>query len=191
MYVKKAGAFIPGMNISELESRYTNESNPKAKLRLQCAILRKKGKSQPFISDVTGLAVTTVSGVLRRIERRGVEGCYAKKQTGQPPKLKPVQKMKLKQALSNPPTKQGLPFIAWTTKLIQYFIDKKFGANYVLRQVHNLVSSFGLSIQKPRPEHIKANKQLQARFKKKFDDKLINLCKQDMRSSIWMKASSH
>lgn len=190
MYVKKAGAFIPSVSISELESRYTTESNPKAKLRLQCAILRKKGKSQPFISDVTGLPVTTVSGILRRIERRGAEGCYAKKQTGQPPKLKPAQKMKLKQALSNPPTKQKLPFIAWTTKLIQYFIEKKFSATYVLRQVHNLVSSLGLSIQKPRPEHIKANKELQARFKKNFDDKLRNLCKQDMRSSIWMKASS-
>lgn len=190
MYVKKAEAFLASVSVHELESRYANESHPKAKLRLQCAVLRKKGRSQPFIADVTGLPITTVSGILRRFERRGVEGCYARKQTGQPAKLKSAQKMKLKKALLNLPTKQGLPFIAWTTKLIQYFIEKKFDTTYVLRHVHNLVSSFGLSIQKPRPEHVKANKQLQARFKKNFDDKLRNLCKQDMRSSIWMKASS-
>lgn len=189
MYVKKGDAFLGGLTINKLEYYYANESNIKAKLRLQCAILRKKGKNQPFISEVTGLPITTVSGILRRFNRRGIEGCHAKKQTGQPSKLKSSQKRKLKNALSRPPTKQGFPFSVWTTKLIQYFIEKKFGANYVLRQVHNLVSSFGLSIQKPRPEHIKANKELQAKFKKNFDDKLRNLCKQDMRSSFWTKAS--
>ena len=190
MYVKKAEAFLGGVTLHKLESYYANEVHPKTKLRLQCAILRKKGKSQPFISEVTGLAVTTVSGILRRFERRGIDGCHARKQKGQPSKLKPLQKLKLKMALSKPPTEQGFPFVVWTTKLIQYFVEKKFGAAYVLRQVHNLVTSFGLSLQKPRPEHIKANKKLQARFKKNFDDKLRSLCEQDMRSSFWTKVSS-
>jgi len=48
-----------------------------------------------------------------------------------------------------------------------------------------------MSIQKPRPEHIKANKKLQAEFKKNFDEELRNLFRQDMRSHFWMKASSH
>lgn len=190
MYVKKAGAFLGRVSLHELEGMYFSEANPKVKLRLQCAVLRKKGKSQPFISDVTGLAVTTVSGILRRFEYRGVSGCHAVKQSGQPPKLRPVHKLKLKRALAKSPLKQGLPFIAWTTKLIQYFIEKQFGVSFVLRQVRNLATSLGLSIQKPRPEHIKSNKVVQARFKKNFDEKLRSLCKQDMRSSFWTKVSS-
>lgn len=190
MFVKKGVAFLAGVSLNSLEELYSAETRAKDKLRLQCAVLRKKGKSQPFISEVTGLSVTTVSDILRRFEKRGIHGCHAKKQAGQKPKLKPVQKLALKKALSRSPKEQGLPFEIWTTKLIQYFIEKRFGITYVLRYVRDLVTNFGFSIQTPRPEHIKANKKLQAQFKKNFDDKLRNLCKQDMRSSFWTKASS-
>lgn len=190
MFVEKGVAFLVNVSLKKLEEAYSSEIHAKSKLRLQCAILRKKGKSQPFISEVTGLSVTTVSDILRRFEKRGIQGCHAKKQAGQKPKLKPMQKLVLRRALSRSPEKQGLPFVIWTTKLIQYFIAKKFGVTYVLRYIRDLVSSFELSIQTPRPEHIKANKKLQAQFKKNFDDKLRDLCKQDMRSSFWTKASS-
>lgn len=191
MFVKKGEVFLVDVSLDKLEKLYVNETYVKAKLRLQCAVLRKKGKSQPFISEVTGLSVTTISDILRRFEKRGAQGCYAIKQRGQTPKLKSVQKLQLKKAISRSPEEQGLPFVIWTTKLIQYFIKKKFGVTYALRYVRDLVSSLNLSIQTPRPEHVKANKKLQAKFKKNFDDKLKNLCKQDMRSSFWTKVSSH
>jgi transposase len=190
MFVKKGAVFLASVSLTNLERVYTEEVHVKAKLRLQCAVLRKRGKNQPFISEVTGLSVSTVSDILRRFETRGVAGCYAIKQKGQTPKLKPVQKLQLKKALSKSPEKQGLPFVIWTTKLVQYFIAKKFNATYALRYVRDFLSSLHLSIQTPRPEHIKANKKLQAQFKKNFDDKLRNLCEQDMRSSFWTKASS-
>ena len=190
MFVKKGDAFLASVSLKPLEKAYEAETHAKAKLRLQCAILRKKGKSQPFIAEVTGKPVQTVSDILRRFEQRGIEGCHAIKQKGQVPKLRALQRLRLKQALSKSPERQGLPFVIWTTKLVRYFIEKKFGATYVLRHVRDLISSLGLSLQVPRPEHIRANKKLQARFKKNFDGELRNLCKQDMRSSFWMKASS-
>lgn len=191
MFVKKGTAFLVGVSLKELDDLYSREKNAKAKIRLQCAILRKKGKSQPFIAEVTGKPVQTISDILRRFKKRGVQGCYAIKQKGQTPKLKPVQRLYLKKVLSKSPEEQGMPFVIWTTKLIQYFIEKKFGVTFVLRYVRYLVSSLNLSIQTPRPEHIKANKKLQAEFKKNFDDKLKKLFKQDMRSSFWTKAYSH
>lgn len=190
MFVKKGNTFLADACLEDLRKAYAAETHAKAKLRLQCAVLRKKGKSQPFISEVTGLSVTTISDILRRFEERGIKGCYAKKQKGQVPKLKPMQRLALRRALAKSPEEQGLPFVIWTTKLIQYFIEKKFGVTYVLRHIYDLVSSWNMSIQTPRPEHIKANKRLQARFKKNFDDKLRSLCEQDMRSSFWTKASS-
>ena len=191
MFVKKGVAFLWGVDLKQLEATYASETHAKSKLRLQCAVLRKKGRSQPFISEVTGLSVTTVSDILRRFEQRGIGGCHAIRQKGQVSKLKPVQRLQLKRALSKSPEMQGLPFVIWTTKLVQYFIEKKFRVIYVLRHIRDLVASLGLSLQVPRPEHIKANKKLQAQFKKNFDDKLRNLCEQDMRSSFWTKASSH
>ena len=189
MYVAKGSQFLPNLPLIDLEENYSRETNAKAKIRLQCAVLRKKGKSIPFISSVVGKRESTVSDILRRFGKRGIAGCYAIKQKGQPPKLTPLERLKLKKALSKSPQVRGLPFVIWTTKLVAYFIKHEFRKEIVRRQVQRIVRSFKMSIQKPRPEHVKANKKLQAQFKKNFDEELRNLCKQDMRSPFWTKAS--
>src|SRR3989344_4927328 len=130
MFVQKGKTFLSGVSLTRLEHLYAQEANAKAKIRLQCAVLRKKGESQPFIAEVTGLPVTTVSDILRRFEERGVKGSYAIKQQGQPRKLSPRQRAQLKKLLSGSPQKQGLPFVVWTTKLVQHIVHRKFGVSY-------------------------------------------------------------
>lgn len=191
MYVKKGNEFLPRVLLTKLEEKYNQETNAKAKIRLQCAVLRKKGKSLPFISGVVGKRESTVSDILRRFEKKGICGCYAVKQKGQPKKLSSKERLRLKKILSKSPEKQGLPFVVWTVKLVKYFIKHQFKTEYVTMQVHRIIKELNLSLQKPRPEHLKANKKLQAEFKKNFDEELKNLCKQDMRSPILMKASLH
>ena len=189
MYVAKGNAFLSDFPLREIETKYLQEDNAKAKIRLQCAVLRKRGKSIPFIADVVGKRESTISDILRRFEKRSIIGCYAIKQKGQPLKLSMSERLKFKKALSKSPQDSGLPFVIWTTKLAAYFIKSSFKKELVGRQVHRIVSSFNMSIQKPRPEHVKANKKLQAEFKKNFDEELRNLFRQDMRSPFWMKAS--
>lgn len=191
MFVAKGNGFLSNVSLEVLEEKYAQEKNAKAKIRLQCAILRKKGKSQPYLSEVTGLPVTTISGILRRFVKRGIDGCYAIKQRGQPKKLSMQERAKLKNILSKSPEKQGLPFVVWTIKLVKYFLKHKFKTEYVTMQVHRIIKELNLSLQKPRPQHIKANKKLQAQFKKNFDEELKSLYRQDMRSPILMKASLH
>lgn len=191
MYVRKGNEFLPSVSLVKLEEKYNQEMNAKAKIRLQCAVLRKKEKNLSFIAGVVGKRESTVSDILRRFERKGVEGCYAIKQKGQPKKLSPVERLKLKKILSKSPQEQGLPFVVWTIKLVRYFIRHQFKIEYVTMQIHRIIKELNLSLQKPRPEHLKANKKLQAEFKKNFDGELENLCRQDMRSPILMKASSH
>lgn len=190
MFVPRGETFLSGDSLTRLERLYAQEQQAKAKTRLQCAILRKKGESQPFIAEVTGLPVTTVSDILRRFEERGVRGRYAIKQQGQPLKLSIQQRAQLKKMLSGSPQKQGLPFVVWTTKLVQYIVHKKFGVSYVFMQVHRIMKSFGFSLQKPRPHHMKASKRLQTQFKKKFGKDFDDLERLDMRSSFWTKARS-
>ena len=187
----KGKEFLPKTSLQQLKKRYNEETAAKAKIRLQCAILRKKNKSQPFISEVTGLPVTTISDILRRFEEKGIIGCYAIKQQGQPKKLSNIQRVKLKKMISQSPLKIGIPFVLWTTKLVRYIIHKQFGIEYVTIQIHRLLKSMNLSLQKTRPEHIKANKKLQAEFKKNFDEELKSLENSDLRSYFWTKAPSN
>lgn len=190
MFVEKGNGFLVGVSLERLEKLYKSEGNAKAKIRLQCAVLRKKGNSQPFIAEVTGKPISTVSDILRRFEKKGVKGKDAIKQKGQPKKLSLIQRFKLKKVVSNSPLKVGLPFVKWTTKLVQYIIHKMFGVDYVPMQIHRILKSMGLTMQKARPKHIKANRKLQAQFKKKFDDELKSLENLDMRSYFWTKALS-
>ena len=191
MFVNKGDVFLSGVSLDKLELLYSQEIHAKSKIRLQCAVLRKKGKSQPFIAEVTGKPVTTVSDILRRFEKRGLQGCHALKQTGQPRKLSALQRINLKKTVSNSPLKSGLPFVIWTTKLVQYIIHKKFNVEYVPMQVYRLLKSMDLSLQKARPEHIKANKKLQAKFKKNFGEGSKSLEIVDMRSYFWMNQPSN
>lgn len=191
MYVQKGNSFLGDFSLVQIEKKYNEERNAKAKIRLQCAVLRKKGKSQPYISEATGLSITTISDILRRFEKRGIDGCYAIKQKGQPKKLSSMQRIKLKKIILNSPLKVGLPFVIWTTKLVQYIIYKEFKVEYVAMQVHRLLKLMDISLQKARPEHIKANKKLQAEFKKNFGEELKSLGKVDMRSYFWTRVPSN
>ena len=191
MFVKKGVDFLPKISLTRIEKLYNREENVKSKIRLQCAILRKKGETIEFISDVTRKPKTTISDILRRFEKKGIEGKDAIKQKGQPSKLSVKDIKKLDKILSKKPLEAGLPFVVWTTKLVKYFIKKRFGVSYVLMQIHRILRKIKFSMQKQRPEHIKANKELQRQFKKKFDEELRNLIRVDMRSSFWMKAHSN
>lgn len=191
MFVKKGNDFLPKVSLKKLEKLYHTEINAKSKLRLQCAILRKGGKTIEEISDVTRKPKTTISDILNRFEQRGIIAKDAIKQKGQPRRLSAKDLRKLSKALSKKPIESGLPFVVWTTKLVKYFIEKRFGVSYVVMQIHRILRKIKFSMQKQRPEHIKANKMLQRQFKKNFDEELENLIRTDMRSSFWTKAHSN
>ena len=191
MFVKKGTDFLPRISSKELEKLYHSENNAKAKLRLQCAILRKDGNTIENISEVTKKPNTTISDILIRFEQKGIIAKDAVKQKGQPIKLSAKDLKKLNRALSKKPIDSGLPFVVWTTKLVKYFIEKRFGVSYVLMQIHRILKKIKFSLQKQRPEHIRANKEIQRQFKKNFDEELENLIRTDMRSSFWMKAHSN
>ena len=191
MFVKKGNNFLPKISLNKIERLYHQEKNVKSKIRLQCAILRKEGKTIEEISDVTRKPKTTISDILNRFEKKGIIAKDAIKQKGQPSKLSAKDIKKLDKILSKKPIDIGLPFVIWTTKIVKYLIKKKFGVSYVSMQIHRILKKIKFSMQKQRPEHMRANKEIQRRFKKNFDEELENLICSDMRSSFWMKAHSN
>jgi len=191
MFVKKGTDFLSKISLNTLEKIYNKEKNVKSKIRLQCAILRKEGKTLEEIADVTRKPKTTISDILNRFEQKGIIAKDAIKQVGQPKKLSDSQYKKIKKMLEKKPIDKGFPFVVWTTKLVGYAIKKMFGVIYSLRQIRNLLKKLMFSLQKQRPEHIRANKEIQRQFKKNFDEELEDLILTDMRSSFWMKAHSN
>ena len=183
-------SFLPDFSINELNEIYQEENDPKAKIRLLASILRKEGKTLEEISSTVKHPLTTVGDWLRRLHTEGISRKNNKKPSGRPKRLTDKQIENLKPILFKSPQEQGFPFIIWTTKLVIQLIEKLYNVSYKPLQVRRILHSLGLSCQKPRPSHRKANKQLQEGFKKISDNRLNHLLTMDTQSYFWTKASS-
>lgn len=174
----------------ELTRLYREEHDSKAKMRLLAAILRKEGMTYQEITGRIKYPLMTVADWCRRMHEEGIHRRYSMKQSGRPRKLTDEQLRELESILLKSPLEKGLPFLFWTTKLVMYCIEKEYGVVYNFPQVRNILHKMGMTCQKPRPQHLKANKKAQEDFKKNFQKKSDLSLKMDLRSSFWTKASS-
>jgi transposase len=179
--------FLSDVNIDELKRSYDIEKKGKEKLRILACIKRKEGKTLDEIASDLNKPKMTISDWLRNIEKHGLIRLSDKKQTGKPSRLSKEQFSELKQIVALSPQEQGIPFCLWTTKLIVYLIETKYSVTYSLWQIRRNMQKLNFSLQKPRPEHHKANKKLQEEFKKKLPTRLHLILKQDGRSFVWMR----
>ncbi len=186
----KGESFLPNISMNELNGLYQKENDPLAKIRLLAAILRKEGKTLEEISLMVKHPLTTVGDWLRRLHTEGITRKNNRKRSGRPKRLTDKQIEDLKPILSKSPREQGFPFIIWTTKLVIQLIEELYNVSYKPLQVRRILHRLGLSCQKPRPSHRKADKQLQDGFKKTSDNELNHLLTMDTQSYFWTKASS-
>jgi transposase len=187
MFVAKKEEYLPEISLSELKKAYDTETCDKAKLRLKCALLRKKGESIPSIALATGKRESTVSDILRRFSERGLDASHAIKQSGQPKKMSSGQIAEFKIALLNPPVLQDYPFVLWSTSLIEYYINEKFGVSIGRRQISRILKGLGFTPVKISPELLEANEMLQKKFGNECSNELKKLFHIDKRSPGWTR----
>lgn len=149
----KGNNFLPDTGIGKLEKMYAAETKAKPKMRLLCAIHRKKGKSIDQIAGMAGMHRSTVHGCLRKFVNRGIAGKDSIKQTGRTPALTKSQRMNLVKNLEKGPpyNKSGL----WTTKEVRDLIKREYGASFVNQHVWRMLTSMGFTLQRPRKKHYK------------------------------------
>lgn len=190
MRIKKGREFLPNISLEELKKIYRKERESKAKIRLLCAIHRKRGKSLPNITKETNIPITTINDCLDRIQKKGLEARYDLKKEGRPSRLNKKEQEEIKSILKKSPEEQNLPFRIWDTKLLMFVISEKYKINYKQRNIERLVKIWGFSFKKARPEHKFADEKEQEAFKKNFQKKLNHIYHQDGRHYILTKASS-
>ena len=79
---------------------------------------------------------------------KGVEGLKPKKPNGRPSKLTKVQRRELDRLISEGPTKAGFPGACWRSPMIQLLIYERFGVEYSVHYVVQLLKNMGFSYQK-------------------------------------------
>lgn len=163
----KSESFLPSVSLKHLQDIYSVEQKAKPKLRLLCAIRRKKGESIDDIASGLSMPRRTVHETLRRFDERGVAGKDSIKQTGRPANLTSKQRKDLaRHLLRGPPNN---PSGLWTTKEVRQFVKDSYGVEYHKCYVWELLRAGGFSLQKPRNRNYRAaSPEEQARFKKKL-----------------------
>ena len=160
--------FLPKVSAASLRKMHKKEENPKAQRRLLACIQRKDGKTIAEIADAMNEPPSTVTDWLRRIKADGLDGLYDIKNKGADCKLDKRQLNSLVKDLDASPAEVGLGAGAWTMPLVRMHIKKKFGVEYHVRSVWDLVLRLGFSRVKPRPHDIRgASPQKAAWYKKK------------------------
>jgi transposase len=186
VYVSKGEFFLKDIPVECLERKYKQEESDKVRLRIKCAILRKKGKSIPTIAIILNKRESTISDILRRFEKLGEAACYPNKPKGRPQGLSCNELTRLKNILSKSPIEQGLPFFFWTTQLVSYLIKKKFNKGFSIKQVYRIMKSLGMSIYNSDGKHISIIKNINKRYIRNFDPDLKKILGQDKRSPYWV-----
>ena len=81
---------------------------------------------------------------------KGVVGLKSKKAPGRPPKLTKTQKKELDQLITEGPAKAGFPGACWRSPMIQYLIYERFGVQYCVHYISQLLKNMGFSYQKAK-----------------------------------------
>lgn len=184
--LKRGSAFLSYVSLKRLQQLYERERNAKAKLRLLAAIRRKKGESIDDIAFALEKPRRTIHGWLQRFEQRRLKAVHDKKQPGRPTRLTRSQLKKLRRELIHGPA--HVPGRLWTTRLVREHLEKKYDTKYQRSNVFRLLHALGFTVQEPRPQHYKADKNAQTRFKKKRGESASSTHAVGGRLRVWMNA---
>lgn len=179
----KGKTFLLDMSLQKLQQLYDKESNAKAKIRLLCALHRKRGKSIDDIAYLISKSRRTVHSWLVRFSERGISGKDSKKAPGKVPTLSLKQREKLIKILERGPPHN--PTGLWSTKDVRKLIARRFKRTYVKQHIWRMLTSLGFSLLRPRKRHYQhpSDEEI-AQFKKKLDEKPDTIERKDL---LWAR----
>jgi transposase len=123
--------------------------------------LRGAKRIMAILAVVDGTLYSTIANTLKVSEESirlwvngfllyGVKSFIYKKPTGRPSKLTKKQRKQLDQLISQGPQKSGFAGACWRSPMIQWLIYEKFGVEYSVFYIPQLLKNMGFSYQKAK-----------------------------------------
>ena len=145
---------IPGTG-QELERR-----------RRQAVRLLKTGKKLSVVASAISASVSSVFRWWQAYLKKGMSSLRPQAVSGRPPKLSPAQQEKLLGMLVDGPLAAGYATDLWTLARIGRIIRRHFGVKYHRCHVWKLLTSLGLTCQKPERRALQRNEEAIARWRR-------------------------
>ena len=151
--------------ILDLQTMYRTEKDARLARRIHGVYLAARGLSCTQIMTITGAARRTIQQWVRKYNKHRIEGLKDKPRPGQPTKLPRRQEPRFCKRIEAGPTKKdGVSVL--NGPAIRRILEREFGVLYSQQGLYDLLHRLGYSRLCPRPQHEKANPQLQQQFKK-------------------------
>jgi len=128
--------------------------------------LLKTGKKLSAVASALSASVSSVFRWWQVYQKKGVSGLRPQAVSGRPPRLSPAQQERLLGMLVEGPLPAGYSTDLWTLQRISRIIRRHFGVTYHRCHVWKLLTSLGLSCQKPERRALQRNEEAIARWKR-------------------------
>lgn len=123
--------------------------------------LRKAKRIMAMLAVADGTLYSVIATTLKVSEEsirlwvnafllKGVKSFNYKKSPGKPSKLTKTQRKQLDKLISQGPQKSGFPGACWRSPMIQWLIYEKFGVEYSVFYIPQLLKNMGFSYQKAK-----------------------------------------
>ena len=149
-----------------LRGRARREGDGKVAARLIAIANALDGMSRADAARLAGMDRQTLRDWVIRFNDAGVAGLHDRKAPGRRPYLTEGQQATLKGMILRGPDPVVDGVRRWRIVDLVRLVEDKWGVRYTQTGMLRLVWSLGLSHQKGRPEHPKADRKAQTRFKK-------------------------
>jgi transposase len=132
--------------------------------RIHAVLLNHDGYASGKIAAVLDAPRSRVSKWLKNYEQFGYEGLLEGYRPGRPAALGEAHKNTLRDIIDGGPVAYGFLSGVWTSPMIARVIDEEFGVTYHPGHVRKLLLELGFSVQRPKRELARADRQEQDRW---------------------------
>ena len=152
-------------SVEELRAYYRASTDAVERRRLQVIWFLAEGKSRIEVVKLTAYNRISVCEVVKRYNAEGLAGLRDRRHEnpGCPPLLDESERAQLLRAIQANSEEEGV----WSAAKIQDWIKEHLDKEVYLQRVYELLDALGFSLQRPRPQHAKADLELQDEFKKR------------------------
>ena len=162
----------PYHSVEELQKLATLSQFSAIRQRLQIVIEAKQAMSHEKIAMKLGCSVTACIRWVKRYNQEQLKGLETRLPKGKEPALDPEETRRFRQRIEAGPSAAD-NCCTLRGPEVQHILKEEFGKVRSLSAVYYLLHSLGYALLQPRPQHYKANTELQEEFKKKSKMKSI------------------
>ena len=154
------------VSAAELRRRARGEADRKAASRMLAIANALEGCSRAEAARLAGMERQALRDAVVRYNAEGLAGLHDRRRPGRPPRLDAARRAVLRQLVLDGPDVEATGLSAWTLPELCREVEQRWGVAYHASHMGKLMRRLGLSRQKARPSHPKADVAAREAFAK-------------------------